>query len=60
MIKKITLALATAGVITLPAYADSTQDLIDALSAKGVLTEEEFVNRLRTRAQNILYRLGPK
>lgn len=41
MIKKLTLALATAGVISIPAYADSTQDLIDALSAKGVLTEEE-------------------
>ena len=29
-------------------------------TSKGVLTEEEFMNRLRTRAQNILYRLGPK
>lgn len=28
--------------------------------AKGVLSEEEFVDKLRTRAQNILYRLGPK
>jgi len=27
-------------------------------TAKGILTEEEFVKRLRTRAQNILYRLG--
>jgi 5-methylcytosine-specific restriction endonuclease McrA len=26
--------------------------------AKGVLSEEEFVNRLRTRALNILNRLG--
>ena len=28
-------------------------------TSKGVLTEEEFVRKLRTRAQNILYRLGP-
>lgn len=28
--------------------------------AKGVLSEEEFVDKLRTRAQNILYRLGSK
>lgn len=28
--------------------------------AKGVLTESEFVDRLRRRAQNILYRLGTK
>lgn len=28
-------------------------------TAKGILTEAEFVQRLRTRAQNILYRLGP-
>lgn len=28
-------------------------------TSKGVLTEEEFVKRLRTRAQNILWRLGP-
>jgi 5-methylcytosine-specific restriction endonuclease McrA len=27
--------------------------------AKGVLTESEFMNRLRTRAMNILNRLGP-
>jgi len=27
--------------------------------AKGVLTESEFVSRLRKRAQNILDRLGP-
>ena len=27
--------------------------------AKGVLSEAEFTNRLRTRAMNILYRLGP-
>jgi 5-methylcytosine-specific restriction endonuclease McrA len=27
--------------------------------AKGVLTEGEFSNRLRTRAMNIIYRLGP-
>lgn len=27
--------------------------------AKGVLTETEFTDRLRTRAMNILYRLGP-
>ena len=27
-------------------------------TSKGILTEDEFVNRLRTRAQNILYRLG--
>lgn len=27
-------------------------------TSKGALTEEEFVNRLRTRAMNILYRLG--
>jgi 5-methylcytosine-specific restriction endonuclease McrA len=26
--------------------------------AKGVLSEHEFSNRLRTRAMNILYRLG--
>ena len=26
--------------------------------AKGVLSEEEFVNKLRTRALNILHRLG--
>lgn len=26
--------------------------------AKGVLSESEFVNRLRQRAQNILWRLG--
>jgi 5-methylcytosine-specific restriction endonuclease McrA len=29
-------------------------------TAKGVLTEDEFVNRLRIRAQNILWRLGSK
>lgn len=28
--------------------------------AKGTLNEEEFVNRLRTRAENILARLGPR
>jgi 5-methylcytosine-specific restriction endonuclease McrA len=28
--------------------------------AKGVLSEEEFVNRLRTRALNILNRLGTR
>lgn len=28
--------------------------------AKGVLTEDEFVCRLRRRAQNILWRLGPE
>lgn len=27
--------------------------------AKGILTESEFMSRLRTRAMNILYRLGP-
>lgn len=27
-------------------------------TAKGVLTESEFMSRLRKRAQNILYRLG--
>ena len=27
-------------------------------TAKGILTEAEFVKRLRIRAQNILYRLG--
>lgn len=27
--------------------------------AKGVLSETEFTKRLRTRAMNILYRLGP-
>lgn len=27
--------------------------------AKGVLTEDEFSKRLRTRATNILHRLGP-
>ena len=27
--------------------------------AKGVLTESEFMNRLRTRAMNILNKLGP-
>jgi hypothetical protein len=27
--------------------------------AKGVLSEAEFTKRLRTRAMNILYRLGP-
>ena len=27
--------------------------------AKGVLSEHEFSTRLRTRAMNILYRLGP-
>lgn len=27
---------------------------------KGVLTEEEFMNKLRRRAQNILNRLGPE
>lgn len=27
-------------------------------TAKGVLTESEFVDRLRQRAKNILYRLG--
>ena len=27
--------------------------------AKGVLSEHEFSGRLRTRAMNILYRLGP-
>jgi 5-methylcytosine-specific restriction endonuclease McrA len=26
--------------------------------AKGVLSEQEFSNRLKTRAMNILYRLG--
>jgi 5-methylcytosine-specific restriction endonuclease McrA len=29
-------------------------------TAKGVLTEDEFMDRLRARAQNILNRLGPK
>lgn len=29
-------------------------------TAKGVLTEDEFVRRLRRRAQNILWRLGPE
>lgn len=28
--------------------------------AKGILTEDEFVRRLRQRAQNILHRLGHK
>jgi 5-methylcytosine-specific restriction endonuclease McrA len=28
--------------------------------AKGVLSESEFTDRLRTRAMNILNRLGPK
>jgi 5-methylcytosine-specific restriction endonuclease McrA len=28
--------------------------------AKGTLNEHEFMHRLRTRAQNILYRLGPE
>lgn len=28
-------------------------------TAKGVLTESEFEDKLRRRAQNILYRLGP-
>ena len=28
--------------------------------SKGILTEEEFVRRLRRRAQNILNRLGPE
>ena len=28
--------------------------------AKGILTEDEFVRRLRRRAQNILWRLGPE
>ena len=41
MIKKLTLALATAGVISMPLYADTTEDLINALTTKGVLTEEE-------------------
>jgi 5-methylcytosine-specific restriction endonuclease McrA len=27
-------------------------------TAKGILTEEEFVSKLRKRAQNILWRLG--
>lgn len=27
--------------------------------AKGILTESEFMSQLRTRAMNILYRLGP-
>ena len=27
---------------------------------KGVLTESEFENKLRTRAENILHRLGPR
>ena len=27
--------------------------------AKGVLSETEFTNQLRTRAMNILYKLGP-
>jgi len=27
-------------------------------TAKGVLTESEFMSKLRQRAQNILYRLG--
>jgi len=27
-------------------------------TSKGILTEDEFVRRLRRRAQNILYRLG--
>lgn len=29
-------------------------------TAKGVLNEQEFMNRLRRRAQNILLRLGNK
>lgn len=41
MIKKITLALATAGIVSIPVYADTTDDLINALTTKGVLTEEE-------------------
>ena len=41
MIKKITLALATAGIVSIPVYADTTEDLINALTTKGVLTEEE-------------------
>jgi 5-methylcytosine-specific restriction endonuclease McrA len=27
---------------------------------KGAMSEEEFIDKLRTRAQNILWRLGPK
>ena len=41
MIKKLTLALVTAGVISIPAYADTTEDLVNALVTKGVLTEDE-------------------
>lgn len=29
-------------------------------TAKGTLTEEEFTQKLRTRAENILARLGPR
>lgn len=42
-IKKIPQYLAMAGLISLPtfSYADSTEDLVNALVTKGVLTEEE-------------------
>ena len=42
MIKKLSLALLTAGIISVPAVAtDTTEDLINALVTKGVLSEDE-------------------
>jgi phosphate-selective porin OprO/OprP len=52
-IKKISQFLAMAGLISLPAlsYADSTEDLVNALVTKGVLTEEEgaLLSKNRTK-----------
>jgi phosphate-selective porin OprO and OprP len=52
-IKKISQYLAMAGLISLPAlsYADSTEDLVNALVTKGVLTEEEgaLLSKNRTK-----------
>ena len=42
-LKKLTTAIALSGIISLPvvSFADSTEDLVNALVTKGVLTEEE-------------------
>lgn len=52
-IKKIPQYLAMAGLISLPtfSYADSTEDLVNALVTKGVLTEEEgaLLSKNRTK-----------
>ena len=53
MIKKLTKALVTAGVIAMPtlAVADTTEDLVNALVTKGVLTEDEGALLSKTHAK---------